>query len=207
MFFLTFQISSSRYTECHPSSESRKLIAAYTILLSYHHGKQQYNHAETFKEVCVDAFVSESSGKDKLFFRGKILELIPVLRTCYEQLDGYNDETLAWLILHDVCFFIYFLDAYVGLSSSWETKRSELFNHFGLGKIHFIGGDLFLLENLIPIWIIKLLLCLQSNEGDSFWDELLLQFMNDYLFTDERPLEVYPCDHEPFHFRHFYTAS
>lgn len=168
------------------------------ILLSlgpYHHGKPELQYAELFKQRCFDSFISQSDSlsKDKRFYYEKIIKRIDEVRGWYENVE-YDDEALAWMILHDACFVIY----YMILEFDHEPDKPRplleaLHCYFGQGTINIVVTDLYKLENQVPFWIVRFLLCLQSEKaGKSNYDALLYTTMRvGEEIWDSKPLSTW----------------
>lgn len=145
----------------------------------YHHGRKQLFHAEAFKQACLAMFVADPRGnKDESFYHKKILDRIVEIRGWYEKVD-YDDNDLAWMMLRDACFFIFFMYADSRTSESKDKLTSALHSYFGHGAKNIIFFDLIMLENQVPLWIIRFLFSLQSEEeGESNFVALLDGLMN-----------------------------
>ncbi|KAL2480727.1 Plant protein of unknown function (DUF247) [Abeliophyllum distichum] len=163
----------------------------------YNHGLSELRMVEEFKPSVLTMIVS-SSGKDREFFYYKILEVIDQVRNCYVGVsrDVYDDGALAEMMLLDACFAIYLMK--IGVED--DKEMSFHFNqHFGGADYSFAFGDMCLLENQIPLWVIELTINLiYGNKEKSM---LLLNWLSTSVFGDYRVTEIPGEDKkQPLHF-------
>ncbi|KAH0721768.1 hypothetical protein KY290_006246 [Solanum tuberosum] len=163
----------------------------------YHHGKTELQLAEDFKHIALEMFVSGSS-KDVAYFYNKILEVVDNARSCYVDgsIDKYNDHEFALMMLLDACFIINHIE--LSTTDRYNKLRTTR-HHLGMLALSTTVRDMFLLENQIPFWILKLLISLRydKNEGD----ELLEMFLNFTLFGEYEQKGEMSYNHveEPLH--------
>ncbi|KAK4432079.1 hypothetical protein Salat_0970000 [Sesamum alatum] len=158
----------------------------------YHHGRPQFRQVEEFKAKILNRFVSGCAAKDKSFFCNKILERIDEIRSYYEEgsTNEFSDEVLAEMILTDACFILYYM----------ELQDDNVYLPLGMSVVSFMYRDFFMLENQIPLWIIRFLIGLKydKDEGEALFCKFL-SFMN---FGDDRLTQI-PWDNdngnEPLH--------
>lgn len=158
----------------------------------YHHGRPQFRQVEEFKAEILNRFVSGSVAKDKSFFFNKILEQIDEIRSYYEEgsTNEFNDEALAEMVLSDACFILHYM----------ELEDENEYHPLGMSLVSFMFRDFLMLENQIPLWIIRYLIGLKydKDEGEALFYKFL-SFMN---FGDDRLTQI-PWDNdngsEPLH--------
>ncbi|KAL3533636.1 hypothetical protein ACH5RR_007157 [Cinchona calisaya] len=160
----------------------------------YHHGKEELQLAEDFKLTALEMFV-DGSGQDVLFFYSQMLRLVNDSRNCYIQdsTNKYDDPTFAQMMLLDACFII---------NSIVQTK---IYTNFYITRYHLgdllsaiVVRDLFLLENQIPFWIVKFLMC--SRYGKEQAEEMLNEFLNGTVFGDYKGSGIASRDEQlPLH--------
>ncbi|XP_022854585.1 UPF0481 protein At3g47200-like [Olea europaea var. sylvestris] len=145
----------------------------------YYHGLPELGTAEEFKHKVLTMFVS-SSGKDKQIFYCQIFKLIDQIRNSYVGVsrDAYDDGALAEMMLLDACFAVYLMKIAVGD----EEKIIHFCQHLGLCVIKFAFIDMYLLENQIPLWVIKHLINLIYGEGSM----LLCNFFSSMTLENTR---------------------
>ncbi|KAL0346191.1 UNVERIFIED_CONTAM: hypothetical protein Sradi_4450400 [Sesamum radiatum] len=152
----------------------------------------QFRQVEEFKAKILNRFVSGTAAKDKSFFYNKILERIDEIRSYYEQgsTNEFNDEALAEMILTDACFILYYM----------ELEDDNEYDPLGMSVVSFMYRDCFMLENQIPLWIIRFLIGLKYDKDDE--EALFCKFLSFMNFGDDRLTQI-PWDNdngnEPLH--------
>ncbi|XP_059298144.1 UPF0481 protein At3g47200-like [Lycium ferocissimum] len=163
----------------------------------YHQGKPELQLAEDFKHIALEMFVSGSS-KDVTYFYNKILEVVDNARSCYVDgsTDKYNDHEFALMMLLDACFIINHIE--LSTSDRYNKLRTTR-HHLGMLALSTTVRDMFLLENQIPLWILKLLISLRYDKDEG--EELLEMFLNFTLFGeyDQKGEMSYNHVEEPLH--------
>ncbi|CAI9782832.1 unnamed protein product [Fraxinus pennsylvanica] len=152
----------------------------------YYHGLPELGMAEEFKHEVLRMFVS-SSGKDKQFFYCQIFKVIDQIRNCYVGVsrDAYDDGALSEMMLRDAFFTIYLME--IALEDEDEDEKSSLFlQHLGMAAIPFAFRDTNLLENQIPLWVIKLLINLMYGEGSM----LLCNYLSSMILENTRLTKI-----------------
>ncbi|OIT22749.1 PREDICTED: uncharacterized protein LOC109217190 [Nicotiana attenuata] len=137
----------------------------------YHHGKPELNFVEDFKPKSLEMFI-HGSNKHKKYFLEKILEGIEDVRSCYleEVTNKYNDYDFARMMLLDACFVLNDIDI-VTRSSNSASKQTNTIKHLGIAVYLITRRDLYLRENQVPFWILKLLVKLRygDDEGGEYY--------------------------------------
>ncbi|CAA2997467.1 Hypothetical predicted protein [Olea europaea subsp. europaea] len=158
----------------------------------YYHGLPELRMVEELKRKVLADFVS-SSCKD--LFYSQIFKLIDQIRNCYVGVsrDAYDDGALAEMMLLDAFFAIYLIEAYLG----YQQKFYHSHEHLGIAGRVFAVQDMYLLENQIPLWVIKLLIKLMDGEGRM----LICKFSSYFFFADSSRLKKIPGEDEkqPLH--------
>ena len=157
----------------------------------YHHGKRELQEIDTIKDEVMLKFIKES-GKSFPEFYYKVRNMNNDTRTCYVDcsMENYCDDTLALIILRDGCFISYLLDIVV--NKKWD-KVSELFvNHGSSLGSNSVIRDMFLLENQIPLAVLKLLMSLRYNNNKKVIPKMIQQFIYYLLWCI--PLDEVPED-------------
>ncbi|PIN16409.1 hypothetical protein CDL12_10936 [Handroanthus impetiginosus] len=105
----------------------------------------------------------------------------PELQNCYERncIKSYSDDELVRMMLLDACFIIIYIETSCieGRPQSAHEKMiasnaDNMFQKLGISIMSTVLRDMFLLENQIPLQIIKLLLESRYN-GNQLGEELL----------------------------------
>ncbi|KAK4437425.1 hypothetical protein Salat_0076400 [Sesamum alatum] len=155
----------------------------------YHHGRSQFPQVEDFKVKILNSFIADSGSEDKAFLYSKILERVDEIRSHYEEgsTDEFNDESFAEMILLDACFIIFFMK-YRGEEN--VDKLYDFQHLLGWLGYRFAIVDLFMLENQIPLWVIKLLNGLMyhdKDDGEALLSNYLSKSLNieyDYVLQE-----------------------
>ncbi|KAG6413669.1 hypothetical protein SASPL_126383 [Salvia splendens] len=132
----------------------------------YHHGKPGLRRAEEFKHLCLDCCAG-GDDKKKAFFYSKILEKASAIRDCYaeaEIVEKYDDKSLALMMLLDASIIIDFIHNYLGMKGNnfLDWRRC-----LGAGSWPLMIRDIMLMENQIPLQVLKLLIAMQYEEGEA----------------------------------------
>ncbi|CAA2975171.1 Hypothetical predicted protein [Olea europaea subsp. europaea] len=162
----------------------------------YYHGLPELGMAEELKHKVLTDFVS-CSGKDREFFYCQIFKVIDQIRNCYVGVsrDAYDDGELAEIMLLDASFAIYLMKVFV----SDKEKYDHFCQHLGMALLTFAFQDMLLLENQIPLCVIKLLTKLiygKREEGHM----LICDFISNATFGVSR-LKIIPGEdrRQPLH--------
>ncbi|OIT37641.1 PREDICTED: UPF0481 protein At3g47200-like [Nicotiana attenuata] len=170
----------------------------------YHHGKKELEFVEDFKPKALQMFI-QGSDKDYNFFLEKILEEIERAKSCYleEFTSKYDDCDFARMMLLDACFVLMDIEIVTEFSKSWEVKYSFTKEHLGVAGYCAAAHDLYLLENQVPFWILKLLFNLRYVKDDSIsYDhrfESIVQYYCSYLCFGDHGLYKEYWETEPPH--------
>ncbi|KAL4607592.1 hypothetical protein ACB092_09G186800 [Castanea dentata] len=138
----------------------KKLYEPRTVSLGpIHHRNDKYQLGEQYKLVLTYEFVDGS--KEKINDLCKMIgENINELRDCFEKgvIEGYDDETLIWLLLVDGCAILQYIYC------AAKNKFKEL--NIKPDSIAFTQQDLFLLENQLPYRLLKWLMRWSQKEAE-----------------------------------------
>ncbi|XP_043700263.1 putative UPF0481 protein At3g02645 [Telopea speciosissima] len=129
------------------------------------------------------------------------------IRACFHKYLPVNGETLAWMMAVDACFLLEFLQVYAikqqgnynvlsrtifsssSSSSSPSSSMSHLVDHAGRKSAHnAILRDIMMLENQIPLFILRKILEVQYSSLDEA--DALLHSMLMGLCKDLSPLKM-----------------
>ncbi|KAG6386650.1 hypothetical protein SASPL_151818 [Salvia splendens] len=133
----------------------------------YHHRRHpQRDLVDPLKNELRDLVCGDASRKSSLL--SNIHERIDEIRHFYGGADGYTDEELAEMMLRDACFLMGYMiggDCY-----------TLICRRLGMSGNLFMYGDVRMLENQIPFWLISLI----HPHPQSF----LCDYMNLIVFGD-----------------------
>ncbi|KAL0413644.1 UNVERIFIED_CONTAM: hypothetical protein Sradi_1566100 [Sesamum radiatum] len=163
-------------------------IPAVVSVGPYHHGKPELSLAEGFKPKALDLFVM--GGRQNLeFYYDRVLEMVGEIKNCYERrsVQGYSDHELARMVLLDACFIIVHMELSIPEplperdmyrpQTLKEHKRMTMVQHLGLLIVANVLRDMFLLENQIPLRVVKILINLRygNSEGQMLLNRLVFE--------------------------------
>nr|TKR75546.1 hypothetical protein D5086_0000284800 [Populus alba] len=112
----------------------------------------------------------------------QLIKLEPKIRACYHKYLSFNAETLAWMMALDVSFLLEFLQIYsfkeTSSSSRVVTSRmSHLLDYSKRKSVHHvILRDMVMLENQVPLFVLRKVLEFQHLSVESA-DEMLLSMI------------------------------
>ncbi|KAL3610834.1 hypothetical protein D5086_001854 [Populus alba] len=112
----------------------------------------------------------------------QLIKLEPKIRACYHKYLSFNAETLAWMMALDVSFLLEFLQIYslkeTSSSSRVVTSRmSHLLDYSKRKSVHHvILRDMVMLENQVPLFVLRKVLEFQYLSVESA-DEMLLSMI------------------------------
>ncbi|KAJ6342778.1 hypothetical protein OIU78_010653 [Salix suchowensis] len=112
----------------------------------------------------------------------QLIKLEPKIRACYHRYLNFNAETLAWMMALDVSFLLEFLQMYSvretkSLSRVITSRMSHLIDYSKRKSAHHvILRDMVMLENQIPLFIVRKVLEFQHLSVESA-DEMMLSMI------------------------------
>ncbi|XP_031098268.1 putative UPF0481 protein At3g02645 [Ipomoea triloba] len=137
----------------------------------YHHLKPELYHMERYKLAALKQILDPSQ---ILNFQHCVVDKLrqkdPMIRACYSRFMDLQEGTLAWIIAIDSLFLIHVLQT---LSSSYDVRGGCLSGD------NILTRDIILLENQIPVALIKEILKLVELSSPPSDDEvfsMLLRF-------------------------------
>ncbi|XP_062156512.1 putative UPF0481 protein At3g02645 [Alnus glutinosa] len=112
----------------------------------------------------------------------QLIKLEPRIRACYHKYLDFNGETLAWMMAVDASFLLKFLGIYAMEKGKVMTKVSSRMSHLvdygGTKSAHnAILRDMIMLENQIPLLVLRKVLAFQFSSPESADDMLLSMLM------------------------------
>nr|GMD31420.1 UPF0481 protein At3g47200-like [Ipomoea batatas]GME10914.1 UPF0481 protein At3g47200-like [Ipomoea batatas] len=201
----------------------------------YHHGKPELQLVQRIKHKVLDNFISNSSSsqqkQDYEFYFKKMLEVVHRARSCYimESISEFDDLEFAEMMLLDGCFLLNHFLVTTDYGDDFARAR-EYYSPLDIttlmtidvaAGIIFTERDTILLENQIPLWIIKLLFKARYGNGNPphTWKQLLYMrsqqvVWEEIVFENVDELEKHVMlrdnddedddDAEPLHLLEFY---
>ncbi|KAL3535945.1 hypothetical protein ACH5RR_004406 [Cinchona calisaya] len=126
-----------------PEAYTPQLIA----LGPYHHLRPELYQMERYKLAAIkEISTPEQTFNFEHVVINKLKEKDPYIRACYNKFMDYDQETLAWIVAIDGCFFLHVVHSY--LVQDETTDRRLLDNTI-------ITRDIMMLENQIPFILLK----------------------------------------------------
>ncbi|ERN14276.1 putative UPF0481 protein At3g02645 [Amborella trichopoda] len=119
------------------------------------------------------------------------------VRACYHRYLDFSGETLAWMMAVDACFLLEFLKAYgrrgEGESFARVSSRMENLVDFTRRKSahNAIIRDLMMMENQIPLFLLRKRLELENSWGSNQVEEDLASMVSGFC-AEISPLKVKP---------------
>ncbi|TYH70657.1 hypothetical protein ES332_D05G131700v1 [Gossypium tomentosum] len=163
-----------------PDSYTPQLVA----IGPYHYWRPELYEMERYK---IDA--AKRTQKNILLHNNlqfddlveQLKRLAPKIRACYHKLLDFNNETLGWMVAIDASFLLEFLQIYAmkeGKSLTRVSSRmSHLVDYAGRKSAHnAILRDIMMLENQIPLFVLRKILEVQSASLEQA-DDLLLSMI------------------------------
>ncbi|MED6156284.1 hypothetical protein PIB30_013316 [Stylosanthes scabra] len=140
----------------------------------FNRGNQNLLHMEEHKKLYCWRFIERSETKNLESFVSCVKEMEPKVRGCYSHDIKLSEEEHVMVILVDCCFMLEFL-----LETYFKAIRGDPLS-LPRRLVNLIYGDLFLLENQVPFFVLEKLYnlafpsTLSSGTGNPTYPSLLL---------------------------------
>ncbi|XP_057491604.1 UPF0481 protein At3g47200-like [Actinidia eriantha] len=149
----------------------------------YHHGEEHLMRMEEFKHQALLHFIKRSN-KPLMMYRECLLEAVQDLKDSYDSLDpswqSNNDRFLQLMIL-DGCFMLEFLRCNTdGLPNDY-SENDPIFS--GQGELHIVSlvqRDMLLLENQLPIMVLRKLVAVETEQEDEGAERLVHRLVHGF---------------------------
>ncbi|XP_068304108.1 putative UPF0481 protein At3g02645 [Pyrus communis] len=147
----------------------------------YHYFRPELYEMERYK---VAAAKRTQKNLQCLKFQNLVDQLIrfePWIRACYNKYLNFNGETLGWMMAIDASFLLEMLQFYGAkegkILTRVSSKMSRLVDYSGRNSAHHaILRDLVMLENQIPLFVLRKMLEFQFQSLETA-DEMLLSML------------------------------
>ncbi|XP_030457517.2 putative UPF0481 protein At3g02645 [Syzygium oleosum] len=151
----------------------------------YHHWRPEMYEMERYK---LAAAKRSQKQLQKIKFQNLVEQLVklePRVRACYHKYLDFNGETLAWMMAIDASFLLEFLQIYAIKEGKMllrvSSRMSHLVDFAGRKSAHnAILRDIVMLENQIPLFILRKMLEFQFASLDEADDMLLVMLIGFY---------------------------
>ncbi|XVF74811.1 hypothetical protein PTKIN_Ptkin13bG0141100 [Pterospermum kingtungense] len=131
----------------------------------------------------------------------QLTRLDPKVRASYHKLLDFSNETLAWMMVIDASFLLEFLEIYAmkegKLLTRISSRMAHLVDYAGRKSAHnSILRDIAMLENQIPLFLLRKMLEVQSESLEQA-DDLLLSMLSGLCkeLTPFKMMKVLPKIH------------
>ncbi|XP_019195980.1 PREDICTED: putative UPF0481 protein At3g02645 [Ipomoea nil] len=157
----------------------------------YHYWRPELYEMEKYKLDAAKRFSKTLADGRK--FQDLVDELrtlsVPRIRASYDKYLSINDDTLAWMVVMDACFLLEFLRVYAVKQGKCfarlPTRMSHMVDVSGRKSAHNVMlRDIVMLENQIPLFILRKLLEWESSSSAA---DMLLTMLSG-LCKDLSPL-------------------
>ncbi|KAL5576077.1 hypothetical protein UlMin_017776 [Ulmus minor] len=188
---------------CDPDSFTPQEVA----IGPYHHWRPELYEMERYK---LAAAKRAQKHLHSLKFQDLVDQLVkyePSIRACYHKYLDFSGETLAWMMAIDASFMLEFLQVYAieegKVVSRDSSKMSHLFDYAGRKTAqNAILRDLVMLENQIPLFVIRKMLKFQfstQEEAEDMLVSILMGFckeLSPFKMMEALPnIRVSDCSH------------
>ncbi|KAI6689866.1 hypothetical protein NL676_026694 [Syzygium grande] len=151
----------------------------------YYHWRPEMYEMERYKLAAAKRYQKQLQ---RIKFQNLVDQLVKFesrVRACYHKYLDFNGETLAWMMAIDASFLLEFLQVYAikegKILSRVSSRMSHLVDYAGRKSAHnVILRDIVMLENQIPLFILRKMLEFQFASLDEADDMLLVMLMGFY---------------------------
>lgn len=173
----------------------------------YHHWRAELYEMERYKLSAAKRTQKQLQSLKFEHIVDHLTELQPKIRACYHKYLDFSNETLVWMMAIDASFLLEFLQIYAikeGMKITRVSSRmSHLVDYAGRKSSHnAILRDLVMLENQIPLFILRKILEVQFSSLE-LADDMLLSMLVGFckvlspfkLMQDIQMIQVSQCAH------------
>ena len=175
----------------------------------YHYWRPELYEMERYKLAAAKRAQRHNDGDHKFqYIVDQLKELELKIRACYHKFLNFSNETLAWMMAIDASFLLEFLQIYAvkeaKLSATFSsTSMPHLLDYAGTKAAHTtILRDMVMLENQIPLFVLRKMLEVQYSSlesADDMLQAMLMGFCEELLpfkLTKDMPkIHVSECAH------------
>ncbi|GAY66943.1 hypothetical protein CUMW_252820 [Citrus unshiu] len=175
----------------------------------YHYFRPELQEMEWYKLAAAKRAQRHIDGDHKFqYIVDQLKRLELKIRACYHKFLNFSNETLAWMMAIDASFLLEFLQIYAVKegklsATSSSTSTSHLLDYAGTKAAHnAILRDMVMLENQIPLFVLRKMLELQYSSlepADDMLQAMLMGFCEELspftLMKDMPMIDVLECAH------------
>ncbi|CAA0824414.1 Putative UPF0481 protein [Striga hermonthica] len=162
----------------------------------YHHSRPELHDMQRYKLSAAKRFQRRVHG---LRFHNIVDHLIPYepkLRAFYQKYLNFNGETLTWMMAIDSCFLLEFLEAFAIEERKMPSRTLWLRDITGRKSGHdAIVRDILMLENQVPLFLLKKMMEFQSTTSDAALYSILADFFNAISPFERVMPDLERCNH------------
>jgi hypothetical protein len=164
----------------------------------YHFWRQELYEMERYKIASTKRFQIQLHSLKLDHIVDQLIRLEHRVRSCYHKYLNFNVETLMWMMVVDASFLLTFLEVYTiqdeRMMLSFSSRMSHLID-FGGRKLghNAILKDIVMLENQIPLFILRKMLEFKFASLELADDMLILMFIG--LYNEISPIKVVEQDY------------
>ncbi|XP_011002074.1 PREDICTED: putative UPF0481 protein At3g02645 [Populus euphratica] len=159
----------------HPDTYTPQQIS----LGPYHYLRPDLHEMECYKLSAAKKLQNQLHSLNFQNLVEQLIKLEPKIRACYHKYLSFNAETLAWMMALDVSFLLEFLQIYSLKETSsssrvFASRMSHLLDYSKRKSVHHvILRDMVMLENQVPLFVLRKVLEFQYLSVESADDMLL----------------------------------
>ncbi|KAJ8755152.1 hypothetical protein K2173_018950 [Erythroxylum novogranatense] len=189
---------------CDPESYTPQLVA----IGPYHYWRPEPYEMESYKIAAAKRTQKQLQTLKLQHVVDHLINLEPKIRASYHKFLNLNKETLGWMMAIDACFLLEFLQIYAIKEGDVTVTRvssgmSHLVDYAGRKSAHnSIIKDMVMLENQIPLFVLRKTLELQFSSLEIADERLLLmlvgfcQELSPFKMIQDLPkIQVSQCAH------------
>ncbi|XP_031259137.1 putative UPF0481 protein At3g02645 [Pistacia vera] len=180
------------------SSKPEAYVPHLVAIGPYHHGRLELFEMERYKLISV-----KRTQKKLHKARAKFHDLVnhfaeqdTIIRACYHRFLDFDRETLSWMFAIDAAFLLEYLQPYARKKGEGPhfTRVSSLMTHLvdytrRKSAHHAILRDVIMLENQIPLFLIKEVHMFYKHESEKDSDEEFVMMLMGFC-KDLSPLKI-----------------
>ncbi|KAM5550089.1 putative UPF0481 protein [Rosa sericea] len=161
-----------------PESYTPQLVA----IGPYHHWRPELYEMERYKVAAAKRTQKQLQTLKFQHLVDQLTRFEPRIRACYHKYLEFNGETLGWMMAIDASFFLEILQVYAVQEGNNLTRVSSRMAHLvdyarRKSAHHAILRDLVMLENQIPLLVLREVLAFQLPTLECADNMLLSMFM------------------------------
>ncbi|MCD7446743.1 hypothetical protein HAX54_015647 [Datura stramonium] len=173
----------------------------------YHYWRSDLHDMERYKLAAAKRTQKHLQSPKFQHLVEQLIKFEHRIRCSYHKYLNFNGETLAWMMAVDACFLLEFLQIYAIKEGKILTRVSSRMSHLvdvaGRKSAHnAILRDLIMLENQIPLFLLRKMLEVQCSSlelADTMLMSMLTGFckeLSPFQMIDEFPkVQVTECSH------------